>query len=607
VRNLYCVLYLSVFWYGWMKKLLLLLIVFCMQISVAHAWPFGWFEEKKDYSVEGLDQDEETKAYVQNILNDRMSQDIEVNTEDERQQAIAYNERLVIDDLRRAMQAKGYYNSSVTYRESEEGGVYSIESGMQTIIERIQVDPSSYETYLEKIDLQQGEVLVAQDVLSAQSALYKLIQKESCSFDLDVRHKVLADSSVKNAQVEFHIEEGAPASFGPVKFSYKDSEAKGFVKDSYLKKLVTWQEGDCFQNQKIDSLRGKLLATGLFSRADVKLPEIAGQGGSIPVEIILQPKAQRSVKAGLSYYTDEGVGIALGWEHRNFFGSAEKFNADLDLSTLEQRLDLTLGKPFFMRKDQSLSLNLFIAREDTDAFEQFGTGTGFEIKRNINKRLSATLGADIELTRIKEDNGEEETYGLFSPVASVLYDSRNNNLDPTKGWLLRLRTEPYIDAFGESAPFVKSVFRGQTYYAVHDRVTLAGRVALGVIAGEESADIPATKRFFAGGGGSVRGFGYQEIGPQEDNDPVGGRSLVEFSGEARFKIMDKFGAVAFVDAGDVDENTMPKLNDLSIGAGLGARYYTDFGPLRFDVGVPLNKRDNLDDNFQIYISIGQAF
>ncbi|MDH5722276.1 MAG: BamA/TamA family outer membrane protein [Alphaproteobacteria bacterium] len=589
-----------------MKKLIVVLIIFNLHVLSAHAGPFGWFEKKKIYVVKGLDQDEETKTYIESIIKDRLSQDIDVKDEQEKQEIIAYSERLAIDDLRRGLQAKGYYHAIVTYQDGKGKGIYRVESGEKTLIKSIKTLPEKYSEYLENLDLRAEKALVAQDVLTAQSKLYDLLQKDSCAYQLDVQHKVIADNDLRNADVEFHIEQGKPASFGPVEFSFDDHES-GLVKESYLKKLVPWKEGECFRHQKIDDLRSKILASGLFSRADVVFPDDAEEGGAIPVEIVLHPKAQRSVRAGVSYYTDEGVGVALGWEHRNFLGGAEKLNADLGLSVLEQRLDLKLATPFFLRKDQNLALNIFTTREDTDAYEQLGTGGGFQIKRTLNKRLSATVGADIELTRIKEEDGREETFGLLSPLASLLYDSRDDTLDPKKGWLLSLRTEPFIDALGESAPFIRSIFRGQTYYAVHKKVTLAARMALGAITGEQSDDIPATKRFFAGGGGSVRGFGFQEIGPQENNDPIGGRSLVELSGEGRFKITNKIGAVAFVDAGDVDENTMPRFNDLSVGAGVGLRYYTDFGPLRFDVGVPLNKKDNLDENFQIYISIGQAF
>ena len=79
------------------------------------------------------------------------------------------------------------------------------------------------------------------------------------------------------------------------------------------------------------------------------------------------------------------------------------------------------------------------------------------------------------------------------------------------------------------------------------------------------------------------------------------------SSELRFKMTETIGAVAFVDAGSVSESAVPEFSDLSVGAGVGLRYYTSFGPLRFDVAVPLTQRETLDQTYQIYLSIGQAF
>ena len=105
----------------------------------------------------------------------------------------------------------------------------------------------------------------------------------------------------------------------------------------------------------------------------------------------------------------------------------------------------------------------------------------------------------------------------------------------------------------------------------------------------------------------MRGFGYQEVGPYEDDRPTGGRSIVTGSTELRYKFTDTLGGVTFIDAGSVSDSVTPDLDNLSFGVGVGLRYYTDFGPLRFDVAVPLNQKDELDQNYQFYISIGQAF
>jgi len=175
---------------------------------------------------------------------------------------------------------------------------------------------------------------------------------------------------------------------------------------------------------------------------------------------------------------------------------------------------------------------------------------------------------------------------------------------------LRLDNEPFVDTFGNSLLFNKSRMEYTHYVQVLEspRVVLAGRGAVGTLFGASRADVPASLRFYAGGGGSVRGFAFQEAGELDDqNDPIGGRSLFEASGEVRARVTDTIGIVAFVDAGAAFTSRYPDFDDqLRIGAGPGIRYFSPIGPIRLDVGFPVNPRDT-DDAFQLYISIGQAF
>jgi translocation and assembly module TamA len=135
---------------------------------------------------------------------------------------------------------------------------------------------------------------------------------------------------------------------------------------------------------------------------------------------------------------------------------------------------------------------------------------------------------------------------------------------------------------------------------------VAGRLRFGTIQGAGLFDIAPSRRLYAGGGGSVRGFAYQALGEQApDGSPVGGRSLNEGSIEARYRF-GNYGVVAFVDAGQAYRQTTPQFNDLRYGVGLGGRFYTNFGPMRLDVATPLNRRAG-ESRFNIYVSIGQAF
>ena len=140
---------------------------------------------------------------------------------------------------------------------------------------------------------------------------------------------------------------------------------------------------------------------------------------------------------------------------------------------------------------------------------------------------------------------------------------------------------------------------------------IAGRVRLGVIAGGQIPAVPAGRRFYAGGGGSVRGYGYQDLGPRDPvfDDPIGGRSLAEFALEARIRVNllgNKIGIVPFIDAGNIYTSPLPRIDNLRFGAGVGVRYHTNFGPIRVDVGTPIGRRRG-DPRVAVTVSLGQAF
>jgi translocation and assembly module TamA len=155
-------------------------------------------------------------------------------------------------------------------------------------------------------------------------------------------------------------------------------------------------------------------------------------------------------------------------------------------------------------------------------------------------------------------------------------------------------------------PYVRARVDASAYYPASDSIVIAGRVRLGTIQGAARGDIAPSRRFYAGGGGSVRGFGYQKLGPLDpDGKPLGGRSVNEGSAEVRYRF-GNYGIVAFVDAGQAYESTTPKFSDLRYGVGIGGRFYTNFGPFRLDVATPLNRRKG-EGRINVYVSIGQAF
>lgn len=561
------------------------------------------------YTITGQTEDEATRDYLNTIMEERLAERAKTLSDDESERAgqEEYIEQIVRTDLLKALHAKGYYNARIQYSDADQPltGQYTVDYGPQFTIATLDVVPGLYQSFLNQDIAKAGDSLDAQHILTAQADMANKIQKGRCYFSLSVENEVYLNQARHTGDVTLRVDAGEEGKFGPT--SYQGNTQ---VKDSYLRKLIPWKDDTCFRREKLEDYKTALLQSGLFAKADIILPEAPDEDGSVPITVDLRERAHRSLSAGLTYYSDEGPGILLGWEHRNLLGEAEKLSASLGVSSLKQSLDFSFVKPYFLRKDQNLSLNSSLRRQDTDAFTEIGMDVGGALTRSFGKHTSASTGVNLGITRIDDEaKNEQRTYGLISFPQTLSYDTRNDKLDPVKGLFLTAGLEPFLDAFGESDPFIKSQMTASSYLSLNkaNSVVLAGKAGIGSIAGADIDSIPATKRFYAGGGGSVRGFGYQEVGPQRNGDPTGGLSLVNFSLEMRTKFTDKFGGVAFLDGASVSEDSVPDFQNIAMGAGVGVRYYTGFGPIRFDIATPLTQKDNLDQNYQFYISIGQAF
>jgi translocation and assembly module TamA len=203
------------------------------------------------------------------------------------------------------------------------------------------------------------------------------------------------------------------------------------------------------------------------------------------------------------------------------------------------------------------------------------------------------------------------TTGLDSPIE-----------DPTHGIRASLSETPTLSLGTRNAKFFITQASFSFYLDLHDlkmnpdpgRSVIALRALGGLAQGAGQYSLPPDQRFYAGGSGTVRGYRYQSVGPTFINgDPIGGSAINAGSVEFRQRIGKSLGFAVFVDSGQVSQNVNPLDSTLRFGAGAGARYYTPIGPIRLDVALPINRRTDpithryIDDAFEIYIGLGQAF
>ena len=387
------------------------------------------------------------------------------------------------------------------------------------------------------------------------------------------------------------------------------------TKPDYIRKLVTWDAGTPYEKAKTLTFRDRLQETNLFSSIDVA-PGTTKDDGRTPVLANLTERKHRTIGAGVSFSTSEGPGARIFYENRNMFHRAETFRIDLEASQIEQSVTFRLDKPMVSLPGIIFAQGGFV-NETTDAFDARTVDIGVGVNKTwFDRKLQTRAGLALETSRIvPQDGGPIERIFLASLPLSATWDNEDDLLNPTRG----ARATFVISPFTGSLTYTQweANARSRLPLAKDNKFLVAFRARLGGTLGTSLDDLPINKRFFSGGGGSVRGFGFQLVGPvtpeiDEAGEianliPTGGRSVIEAATEFRYKVTDAIQAAAFIDIGSVDDNTFPNFTgDYFIGVGVGARYLTPVGPLRVDFAIPLERRDG-DNPVQFLISLGQAF
>jgi translocation and assembly module TamA len=528
-----------------------------------------------------------------------------------------------VERLTEALRAEGYY-AGVVKTEFDEG------DGGETIV-RLVVDPgppyllSKFDVILpdnapataeaaaaqltpEALDLKLGERAQAAKVVSATTEATARFGRNGYPFAELVRRRAVVDHAARTMAVELAIDPGPFVRFGETSIEGLEGVEPGAVR-----RELGWRAGEPFDTRKTAAARQALSATRLFSSIMLDWPDAPGPDGRLPVRLRLTEAEHRTVGAGVSYSTSEGVGSKVYWGHDNLLGAGEHLRLEGVLADQRQGVTATFRRPWFLeRRDQALELAAEIEHQAVKAYEADTARVSTIVQRKLTDRLTASGGLGYEHSVIEEEAGRQrrDNFDLVDVPLSLAYDGADDLLNPRRGWRASLAVTPTVGVLNTDSRFV-TIRPAASYYLSIDgegRHVLALRGQAGVITGQSRSGIPASRRLYAGGGDTVRGYGFQLVGPlDEEGDPLGGASMVAGSVELRSRIYGDFGAVAFVDAGNVFNGTTPDFSDgVRVGAGVGFRYYTPVGPVRLDFAVPLDKR-SVDDDFQIYVSFGQAF
>lgn len=406
-------------------------------------------------------------------------------------------------------------------------------------------------------------------------------------------------------------------------FADVTSSKPNFLSGRHLGRIAQFAPGDPYKRSLQDDLRTAVLATGLVSAVSItprKVKEPQGdEPGEVAIDVALEPAPLRTIAGAIGYGTEEGIRVEASWEHRNLLPPEGALRLRGVLGTRETLGSVAFRRNNFRGRDQILTLEAFAGDTTTEAVEArtVGLRASFEKVSNLlfQKPLSYSFGAEFLLSdeRNRVVRGiprDRQAYTLGGVFGRVTWDGSDDLLDPTKGFRTTVFVAPeYSNSNSQNVFYLRSQVDAAFYQSVGSTV-LAGRIRGAANFGAEPFQIAPSRRLYAGGGGSVRGYGFQGIGPVNDfGEPTGGGALVEIGLEARIQtglLDNSVEVVPFFDAGSVSLGSTPDFRFIQYGAGIGVRYKTDFGPIRVDVGVPLNP-GQFDSPVVVYVGLGQAF
>ncbi len=521
--------------------------------------------------------------------------------------------------LRRIMESRGYFkaglDSALTGPAATPTAVFSVTTGPRFHFRDLRIDlapkaPKQDVTALPRpadVGLERGASYSSTAVLDAEKAILAHLGARGRPFPEIVERTIVANHDDNSVDVRFSVTPGPLAVFGKT-----DVQGLEHVNEEFMLMQLPWRQGEPFDAGLLDKAQAKLLQTGLFAVARFDKGQVS-EDGELPIVVTATERLPRTFRAGLRYRTDTGPGGKVQWEHRTLLGGGEHLRLGLDADTTKQEFKASFRKPAFLHEKLSLLLESSTARERQSAYDSDSTEATAGLEYALSDRLTLGGGVAYRLSDV-HDGAKRDLFGLVSFPASLRYDTRDDILDPGSGGLLACYFTPYADTLGNASSFIKTQ-AGYSHYLQllpEKRLVLALRALLGVSVmtnGKGLDGIPADVRYYAGGGGSIRGYAYKSAGDLDiSDDPIGGRSLLETAAELRWRFMEDFGLVAFIDAGRAYEQSFPDFGQqLFIGAGAGLRYYSPLGPIGLDVAFPLNRRKGVDDFLQLYISLGQSF
>lgn len=461
---------------------------------------------------------------------------------------------------------------------------------------------------LDKLGIKLQKPAKSNSIISAEKELFKILSQNGFPLAEIQPPDILVDQAQKTVAVSFKVDEGPFSQFGDVTI-----QNQGKVKTKFVRNRILWKKGDVYNSEKVLETEKKLYDSGLFSTVTITHDNTVNKEGYLPITIDLTDSKYRSLTLAGNYTTTwSGFGGAASWQNRNFFKSGVNLKLKYSINQRQQEAGLEFLFPDFLSPKQQLIVDSDVNIENVmPTYREKGVKTRLYLERELSRYFNASLGAKFNQFKMSESLND----GYFSLIGTPAFIKTQSSdkvlINPTQGGWASLNITPYFSLNTNSNTFTEVKIEGSAYQFLipSKRIVLAMNMVFGTLFGTTNFLIPPSYRFYAGSPNHLRGYPYQKVSPLNAfGKELGGKSLFLWSIEPRFTILKYLQIVGFFDVGNVYTGSWPKWNvALAKSLGVGIRYFSFIGPLRLDIGFPMNRRNNIKRKPQIYFSVGQAF
>ena len=526
-----------------------------------------------------------------------------------------------------ALYAKGYYSVDISIRIDgrEAAAIPALEAPRAISVISVDVDPGQpFRFGVAKVaplapgtelpqTFQRGAVAESGAVRTAVNVAISAWRETGHAKAFVTADEVLADHASRRIDADVQLDPGPRLRFGRMEIVGEER-----MREARIRKIAGLPEGETFSETELRRAESRLRRTGIFASValteddQITAPDLLGTTATV-----VEQKPRR-YSLGVEVASLDGVSLSASWLHRNLLGGGERLAVKGDVtnigsgqSGIDYGLEVTLDRPATLTPDTSAGLILSYSHEDEIDYTLDTLSFGLRFSHVFSEQLTARLGLTYDYQDGRDPGGAFTFRNLSLPIG-VTWDRRDVANNPTTGFYLDATAKPFA-GFGTTGSGLRTTLDARGFRSVGEpgRLVFAARVQAGAVLGSDLLKTPRDDLFFSGGGGTVRGQPYRSLGVSVTRGfgpqfLIGGRYFLAGSLELRAKVSDKLGVVGFVDWGSIGiDGFSGALSESHAGAGLGLRYDTGLGPIRFDVAAPIS--GTTGDGVQFYVGLGQSF